>query len=64
MGVSMAEVVMEDMAIGNPASLSAQLALWALFPGIHIAQSDRASNWQFGRNSPDALQHSADLVKS
>jgi hypothetical protein len=32
MGVSMAEVVMEDMAIGNPASLSAQLALLGLVP--------------------------------
>ena len=35
----MAEVVMDDMAIGNPASLLAQLvALRASFPGIHIAQ--------------------------
>jgi hypothetical protein len=38
----MAEVVMEDMATGNPASLSSALALnqriWASFPGIHIAQ--------------------------
>jgi hypothetical protein len=32
MGVSTAEVVMEDMAIGNPASLSAQLALLGLVP--------------------------------
>jgi hypothetical protein len=38
-GVSMAEVVMDDMAIGNPASLMAlAMALWASFPGIHIAQ--------------------------
>src|SRR3977135_4749301 len=38
-GVSMAEVVMEYMAIGNPASLMAQLwRFWASFPGIHIAQ--------------------------
>jgi hypothetical protein len=30
---------MDDMAIGNPASLLAQLwRFWALFPGIHIAQ--------------------------
>ncbi len=35
----MAEVVMDDMAIGNPASLMAQLwRFWASFPGIHIAQ--------------------------
>jgi hypothetical protein len=35
----MAEVVMADMAIGNPASLCGPaLALWASFPGIHIAQ--------------------------
>jgi hypothetical protein len=32
MGVSAAEVVMEDMAIGNPASFSAQLALLSLVP--------------------------------
>src|ERR1700704_2554148 len=38
-GRSMAEVVMDDMAIGNPVSPMAQLvALWASFPGIHIAQ--------------------------
>jgi hypothetical protein len=34
----MADVVMDDMAIGNPASLWPSLALWASFPGIHIAQ--------------------------
>jgi hypothetical protein len=35
----MAEVVMDDMAIGDPASLLASaVALWASFPGIHIAQ--------------------------
>jgi hypothetical protein len=34
----MAEVVMDDMAIGNPASLMAQLGAWGLFPGFHIAQ--------------------------
>ena len=38
-GVSMAEVVMDDMAIGDPASLLPQLwRAWASFPGIHIAQ--------------------------
>ena len=35
----MAEVVMDDMAIGNPTSLMAQLwRFWASFPGNHIAQ--------------------------
>jgi hypothetical protein len=35
----MAEVVMDDMAIGNPVSPVAQLwRFWASFPGIHIAQ--------------------------
>jgi hypothetical protein len=35
----MVEVVIDDMAIGNPASLLAQLwRFWASFPGIHIAQ--------------------------
>src|SRR5467141_4519011 len=39
LGVSMAEVVMDDMAIGNPVSpCGPALALWASFPGIHIAQ--------------------------
>jgi hypothetical protein len=35
----MAKVVMDDMVIGDPASLLAQLwRFWASFPGIHIAQ--------------------------
>ena len=34
----MAEVVIDDMAIGNPVSPVAQLALLGLVPGIHIAQ--------------------------
>src|SRR5438552_10088520 len=39
LGVSMAEVVMDNMAIGNPVSpCGPALALWASFPGIHIAQ--------------------------
>jgi hypothetical protein len=37
-GVSMAEVVMDDMAIGNPASLWPSFGALSLFPGIHIAQ--------------------------
>jgi hypothetical protein len=34
----MAEVVMDDMAIGNPASLMPSCGALGLFPGIHIAQ--------------------------
>ena len=34
----MAEVVMDDMAIGNPASLWPSFGALGLFPGIHIAQ--------------------------
>ncbi len=34
----MAEVVMDDMAIGNPVSPLALWRFWASFPGIHIAQ--------------------------
>src|ERR1700761_8914110 len=38
-GVSMVDVVIDDMAIGNPASPMAQRwRFWASFPGIHIAQ--------------------------
>lgn len=37
-GRSMAEVVIDDMAIGNPVSSMAQLALLGLVPGNHIAQ--------------------------
>ena len=49
----MAEVVMDDMAIGNPASLLAQFwRFWASFPGIHIAQFAFPSNWQLWRNLP------------
>ena len=35
----MVDVVIDDMAIGNPASQMAQRwRFWASFPGIHIAQ--------------------------
>jgi hypothetical protein len=34
----MVDVVMDDMAIGNPVPYGPALALWASFPGIHIAQ--------------------------
>src|ERR1700744_4230512 len=38
-GVSMVDVVIDHMAIGNPASPMAQRwRFWASFPGIHIAQ--------------------------
>jgi hypothetical protein len=40
---------MEDMAIGDPASLMAQRwRLWASFPGIHIAQFGFALIYNYG----------------
>jgi hypothetical protein len=49
----MVEVVMDDMAIGNPASLVAQLwRFWASFPGIHIAQFHSAVIGNCGVISP------------
>src|ERR1700694_764686 len=36
-GISIAELVIADMAMGNPAYLLAQ-SLWTSFPRIHIAQ--------------------------
>jgi hypothetical protein len=48
---------MDDMTIGNPASLLAHLwRFWASFPGIHIAQFVSSSNWQLWRNFPGAMQ--------
>src|SRR5437016_3182688 len=63
-GVSMAEVVMDDMAIVNPASPGSAMALLSLFPGIHIAQVPFPSNWELWRNSPDAPQQSITLLKA
>jgi hypothetical protein len=37
-GVSRAEVVMDDIAIGNPVSLSGPAKRFGPLPGIHIAQ--------------------------
>jgi len=37
-GVSMAEVVMDDMANGDPVFPSALLPLLSLFPGLHISR--------------------------
>src|SRR5690348_16445261 len=63
-GVSMAEVVMDDMAMVNPAYPGSAMALLSLFPGIHIAHVPLPSNWELWRNSPDALQQSITLPKA
>src|SRR5215468_1652600 len=63
-GVSMAAVVMDDMAISNPASPGSAKALVSLFPGIHIAQVPLPSNWELWRNSPDAPQQWVTLPKA
>src|SRR5664280_3910177 len=58
-GVSMAEAVMDDMAIGNPASLLAQFwRFWASFPGIHIAQFPFQVIGNCGLIHPAAMQQS------
>jgi hypothetical protein len=58
-GVSMIELVMDDMAIGNPASLVAQLwRFWALFPGVHIAQFQFQVIRNCGVILPDAVHQS------
>src|SRR5262245_3414402 len=63
-GVSMAEVVMDDMAIVNPAYPGSALALLSLFPGIHIAHVPLPSNWELWRNSPNAPQQSITLPEA
>ena len=61
----MAEVVMDDMALGNPAYPEAQrMALVSLFPGIPIAQVPLPSNWKLWLNFPDAAQHDVTLPKA
>jgi len=50
---------MDDMAIGNPASLVAQLwRFWALFPGVHIAQFQFQVIRNCGVILPDAVHQS------
>jgi hypothetical protein len=53
----MVDVVIDDMAIGNPASQMAQRwRFWASFPGIHIAQFPFRVIENCGVNALDALQ--------
>jgi hypothetical protein len=53
---------MDDMAIGNPASLLAQLlALVSLVPRHPYSAVPLPSNWQLWRNFPDALQQSSQV---
>ncbi len=55
----MAEVVMDDMAIGNPAvPYGPDVALWASFPGFHIAQFRFQVIGNCGVIFPDAMQQS------
>src|SRR5260370_41192109 len=62
LGVSMAEVVMDDMAIGNPVSpCGPALALWASLPGIHIAQFPFQVIGNCGVIFLDALQQSSEV---
>src|ERR1700744_2174440 len=61
-GVSMVDVVIDDMAIGNPASQMAQRRrFWASFPGIHIAQFPFRVIENCGVNAPDAVQQSREV---
>src|SRR6266852_9766196 len=62
-GVSMAEVVMDDMAIGNPVPYGPALALLGLIPRHPYSAVPFPSNWQLWRNFPDAMQQSR-LVSS
>src|ERR1700743_427109 len=58
-GVSMVDVVIDDMAIGNPASQMAQRwRFWASLPGIHIAQFPFRVIDNCGLNGRAALQQS------
>jgi hypothetical protein len=54
----MAEVVMDDMAIGNPASLLAQLWRFGPLPRHPYSAVPFPSNWELWRNFPDAMQQS------
>src|SRR3982074_3977209 len=55
-GVSMAEVVMDDMAIGNPASLMAQLWRLGPLPRLPYSAVPFARNRELWRNFPGATQ--------
>jgi hypothetical protein len=56
----MAEVVMDDMAIGNPVSLLAQIfGALSLIPRHSYSAVPLPSNWEMWRYLPDAMQQSA-----
>jgi hypothetical protein len=58
-GVSMVDVVIDDMTIGNPVYPMAQRwRFWASFPGIHIAQFPFRVIENCGVNALDAPQQS------
>ena len=52
----MAEVVMDDMAIGNPVPYGPALALVSLVPRHPYSAVPFPSNWELRRNFPDAVQ--------
>jgi hypothetical protein len=59
----MAEVVMDDMAIGNPVSpCGPALALLGLVPRHPYSAVPFPSNWELWRNFPDALQQSSEGI--
>src|SRR5271169_3725642 len=55
-GVSIAEVVIDDMAIGNPVSPAARLAPFGPHPRHPYSAVPLPSNWELWRNFPDATQ--------
>ena len=54
----MAEVVMDDMAIGNPVSPMAQLWRFGPLPRLPYSAVPFPSNWELWRNFPSAMQQS------
>jgi hypothetical protein len=60
----MAEVVMDDMAIGNPASLLAQLWRFGPLPRHPYSAVPFPSNWELWRNFPDAMQQSLQKISA
>ena len=57
----MAEVVMDDMMVGNPVSPMLTSVLCELFPGFDIAHFPGASNQQLWPNFLNAVQYLAGL---
>jgi hypothetical protein len=52
----MAEVVMDDMASGNPASFGPAVALQGLIPRHPYSAVPLPSNWELWRKFTDAMQ--------